>query len=124
MEEAGVKQDLSESSLEKVLGILVATNFKSTEQCNKSAKKAMRVLGLIKRNFRNLVSQSLKTLYCSFVRPHMEHCVQAWSPYLNKDVKTLERVQRRASQLVPVLRNLSYEDRFKKLTYFHLNKED
>src|SRR6266496_5859482 len=110
MEEAGVKQDLSESSLEKVLGILVATNFKSTEHCNKAAKTAMRVLGMIKRNVRNLDSQSLKTLYCSFVGPHMEHCVQAWSPYPKKDVKTLERVQRRASKLVPALRNFSYED--------------
>ena len=75
----------------------------------------MRVLGMIKRNFRNLDSQSLKTLYCSFLRPHMEHCVQAWSPYLKKDVKTLERVQRRASKLVPALRNLSYEDWLKKI---------
>src|SRR5258708_17813844 len=97
------------------LGVLVSTNFKTTEQCNKAAKKAMRVLGMIKRNFRNLDSQSLKTLYCSFVRPQMEHCVQDWSPYLKKDVKTLEKVQRRASKLVPTLRNLSYIDRLEKI---------
>ena len=82
----------------------------------------MLVLGLIKRNFRNLDSQSLKTLYCSFVRPHMEHCVQAWSPYLKKDVKTLERVQRRASKLVPALRNFSYEDRLKKIDILPLEQ--
>jgi len=45
----------------------------------------------------------------------MEHCVQAWSPYLKKDVKTFEKVQRSASKLVPALRNLSYEDRLKKI---------
>jgi len=34
-------------------------------------------------------------LYKSLVRPHLEHCVSAWSPHYLKDKELLERVQHR-----------------------------
>ena len=40
-------------------------------------------------------------------------CLQAWRPYCTKDIDTLERIQRRASKMIPELRDLSYEERLK-----------
>jgi len=120
MEETGVLQVLKESFLEKDLGVMISSNFKFTEQCNKSAKKAMRILGMIKRNFKNLDCQSLRMLYCTYVRPHIEYCIQAWSPYFKKDIDALEKVQRRASKLIPDIRRFSYEARLKKLNLYPL----
>ena len=37
----------------------------------------------------------------------MEFAVQAWNPYLRKDIDCLEKIQHRAT------RNLDYEDRLK-----------
>ena len=38
--------------------------------------------------------------------------VQAWSPYLRKDIEMLEKIQR-ATKLIPGLRDLRYEERLK-----------
>ena len=43
------------------------------------------------------------------VRPHLEYCIQAWRPYRKKDIDKLERIQRRATKMIPKLRDLSYE---------------
>ena len=52
-------------------------------------------------------------LYKTMVRPHLEYCLQAWRPYCKKDIDMLERVQRRATKIIPKLRNISYEMQLK-----------
>ena len=93
---------------EKDLGIFVSEDLKWSLQCGKAASKAMMALGLIKRTFPCLNKELFLTLYSTYVRPHMEFCVQAWSPYLQKDIATLERVQRRATTLVKCISKFSY----------------
>ena len=45
------------------------------------------------------------------VIPHLEYSVQAWRPHYRKDIDLIEKVQRRATKLIPQLRDRSYEDR-------------
>ena len=54
-------------------------------------------------------------IYRLYIRPHLEYCIQAWSPHLVKDVETLERVQQTATQLVPKLKKMDYSSRLKLL---------
>ena len=52
-------------------------------------------------------------MYKAIVRPHLEYCIQAWSPYLRKNIDMLEKTQRRATKLIAGLRYLRYEERVK-----------
>ena len=53
-----------------------------------------------------------RTLYISLVRPHLEYSAEIWNLYLKGDMQTLvKKVQRRATKLVPELRDLDYTNR-------------
>ena len=52
-------------------------------------------------------------LYKAIVRPYLEYCIQAWNPHLRKVINMLEKMQRRATKLIPGLRDLRYEERLK-----------
>ena len=70
---------------------------------------------MIKRTFTSRDKGIILSLYKSLVRPHLEHCVQAWRPYLKKDIDLLEGVQHRATKIIDGLQNMAYEQRLRSL---------
>ena len=98
---------------EKDLGVTISADMKVSEQCGIAASKGNQILGLIRRNITYKGKKLIIPLYKAIVRPHLEYCIQAWRPYRKKDIDTLERIQRRATKMIPELRDLSYEERLK-----------
>ena len=89
--------------------------FWSRRQISRVGEKALRMLGVINRNVVYKSAEVITKLYCAFVRPHLEYCVQAWCPIYEKDSCLLERVQKRATKMVNGLSSLEYEERLKTL---------
>ncbi|KAK4305922.1 hypothetical protein Pmani_022196 [Petrolisthes manimaculis] len=106
---------LQKSSTENDLGITISSDLKSSAHVAKVAAKANSRLGIIKRNFTVLDKEIILPLYLSLVRPILDFGVQCWSPHLAKDIQAIERIQRRATRLVPDLTQLPYTERCERL---------
>lgn len=46
--------------------------------------------------------------------PHLKYCMKYWSPYLEKDVVELDKVQRRAIKMNRGLEQLPYQNRLRR----------
>lgn len=115
MEDGGVRIEIQAVSEEKDLGVYFTNNLKPARQCVKAAAKARSVLAMVKKNFRRLDICSFQLIYKTYIRPHLEFCIQVWSPHLKKDIECLEKVQRAATRLVPTLRKYDYQTRLQRL---------
>ena len=107
---------LGKTVKEKDLGITMNANMKVSEQCRIEASKGNhtnQVLGMIRRNITYKEKSLIVPLYKAIVRPHIEYCIQAWNPHFRKDIDMLEKIQRRATKLIPGLIDFRYEERLK-----------
>ena len=107
---------------EKDLGVVITKDLKSSSQCIEAVKKAQKLLGYIKRQFRTRNKETILTLYNALVRPHLEYAVQFWSLSLRKDIERLEAVQARATRHIPSIRHLGYVRRLERLNLYSLEK--
>ena len=115
-------RSLKTTTQERDLGVIVASNLKATSHCHAAAKKGMTALRLLRMAFRNLDVHNFKTLYTTYVRPHLDYCLPAVGPHMVQDVQRLEKVQRRATKLVKEVRSCSYEERLTRLDLMSLER--
>ena len=106
---------LLETEEEKDLGVLIENDLKFSRHIRGIVARANRMIGLMKISFENIDKDMFGPLYNTLIRPLLEYCVHAWSPYLVKDIQLLENVQRRATKLVREVRNMEYVDRLAEL---------
>jgi hypothetical protein len=102
---------LEQITSEKDLGVYFSSDLKWRTHCQHSAAKATAVLGQLRQAFHAWNTQSFKTLYSAFVRPHLEYASSVWNPHRRADVRIIENLQKRATKLVSRLRSFSYSDR-------------
>ncbi|CAC5398059.1 unnamed protein product [Mytilus coruscus] len=82
----------------------------------KSCKVVNRVQSLFPSDLDSYFSDDLISSVDEFScisSSHLEYASSVWNPYKKKDIKTIENVQRTATQILPNLKDLSYEERLK-----------
>ena len=100
---------------EKDVGVIISENLKPSLQCAKAAQKANAVLGQLSRGVSYRDKDCFMSLYKTYVRPHLEYAVAAWSPWNQGDKEILESVQRRAVKMVTNLKGRTYSQRLTEL---------
>ena len=83
----------------KDLCVTISKDLSWDNHISITVNKANNLLGLIKRSVGTTNVNIFSTLYLSLVRPILEYAVPVWCPYLVKDIRALESIQRRASRL-------------------------
>lgn len=100
---------------EKDIGVVIDDRLTFSEHLAEKINNANKLVGIIRRTFVHLDEAMFKALYTAIVRPHLEYANQVWSPHLIKDIESIENVQRRATKLIPQIKDLPYEERLRKL---------
>ncbi len=106
---------LQETTAEKDLGIIIDNQLSFDNHITQAVKKANQLVGMIRRTFTFLDKETFTKLFTSMVRPILEYGNCVWSPSLQYHIKDIEKVQRRATKLLPGMFNLEYEERLKSL---------
>ena len=111
-------QVIPQSLQERDLGVLIQHDLGNSAQAQKAAASANRHVGILHRALGPVDPDIARTLITTYIRPHTEFAIQAWSPWLVKDQILLEQPQRRATKLVKGLYHLPYDHRLAALNLF------
>jgi hypothetical protein len=111
-------QRLNVTKEEKDLGVTFDCQLSFDPHIQRVVNKANQMLGIIKRTFTFLDKETFLKLYKAFVRPHLEYANVIWCPFLKRQSKLIESVQRRATKLLRECREMAYVDR---LHYLNLH---
>ena len=71
---------LERSPEEKDSGVSIDERCNVNRQCAFAAQKANCILGCIKRSVTSRAREAILSLYSALMRPHLEYCIQFWSP--------------------------------------------
>ena len=105
---------------EKDVGVTIHKSLKPSLQCARAATKANLVLGQLARAVTYRDRTTFIRLYQMYVWPHLEYAAQSWCPWNVADKEILEKVQRRAINMVSNLRGRTYEEKLSELGMVNL----
>ena len=72
---------LGRTTKEEDLGVTFSADMKVSEQCGIAASKDNKIIWLVRRTITYKDKQLIVPMYKeAIVRPHLEYCIQAWSP--------------------------------------------
>lgn len=100
---------------EKDLGITFQNNLKFDKQVLNVVNRTKKLTGMIKRTFTCMNRFMLLVLYKSLIRPIIDYGITVYFPTSKKNSKLIENIQRRATKIIPDLKDLPYNERLHQL---------
>ena len=104
---------------EKDLGVLVSSDWKWEQNIHAIVNKATSVAAWVLRTIVTRSPDIMLNIYKTIIRPHLEYCVQLWSPLPSHGnwnlIMSIENVQRNFTRSIEGIGLLPYKERLEKL---------
>ena len=78
-------EDLQTTDTERDLGITITSDLKPSTHFQRAANKGMAALRVLRGCFDRLTEQNFAGLFNTYVRPHLDYCIQAVGPQAVQD---------------------------------------
>ena len=100
----------------RYLGVLVTSTLTWKEHIKQICTKARKLVGMLYRKFSTWAdTDTLRCLYLTCIRPHLEYACQLWDPYTTEGIHSLESVQKFACKVCLKQWNMDYDSMLKLL---------
>ena len=93
-----------------------------SQQSVLAAWKANCILGCIKRAAASREREAIVPLCSALVRPHLQHCVQAWGPPVQEGHGAFGGGPEEGTEMIRRLEHLSYEEKLREPGLFRLEE--
>ena len=99
----------------KDIGVTMDSELSFDDHNNVNIDTANKIVGVIRRSYRYLNCEIILPLYKCLVRSHFDYAVSAWDPSKVKRITDIhvKDVQRKATKLIPEIKNLCYPEKLK-----------
>ena len=106
---------LEVTDAERDMGVYMDSDLKFRKQAAAAVSKASQVMAVIRRSFQLFDKTTLPMLFKTLVRPQLVYGNIVWGPFNRAGQQRVERVQQRATKLVPEVRHLPYQQQLQRL---------
>ena len=110
--------ELREMIEEIDLGTIMDRELSFHKHVAVQVNKANQTLRLTKWSFVSLDEETLPVMFKALVHPLLEYGNIAWHPKFLMDIDVVEKVQRQIPRMIPLLREISYPERPRRLNVF------
>ena len=106
----------------KDLGVIASSNLLFREHIDNIITSSKIMSGVILRTFSTRKEGPMMRMFNSYIKSKLEYCSLVWSPWQQKEINKLERIQNFFTSKIDGLEQLDYHQRLKKLNLYSLER--
>ena len=106
----------------KDLGVITSEDLLFREHIDSVVTSCKIKQGIILRKFITRKEEPMMKMFKTYIRSKIDYCCLVWSPWCQKDINKIERLQRNFTSKIEGMEKLDYHERLIKLNLFSLER--
>ena len=106
----------------KDLGVVTSEDILFREHIDSVVTSCKIKQGIILRKFLTRKEEPMMKIFKTYIRSKIDYCCLVWSPWYQKDIDKIERLQKNFTSKIEGMEKLNYHERLKKLNLYSLER--